>query len=269
MRDEHKTICSPAAFELIAPDAAPVPVKVELSYSSRDPYAVQASFRTGHDSTVDWVFARDLLADGLVDSAGTGDVRVQPMPRPDADGAGAHLALRPRAVHHLRAVAGGLPGPHLRGRSADERVLLARLRRRPVRPSGHHRPGLIRRRRAEMTIFAGEGTPDGEQGGRLQAPGAATLEFSHRTGDERSPESGAHADVAQLVAHHLAKVRVAGSSPVVRSEEIGPEPDLPVHGDPAEWPSGLGKGLQSPVRGFDSRLRLARLAQRESTTLTR
>jgi hypothetical protein len=25
---------------------------------------------------------------------------------------------------------------------------------------------------------------------------------------------------------------------------------------PAEWPSGLGKGLQSPVRGFDSRLRL-------------
>ncbi len=27
-----------------------------------------------------------------------------------------------------------------------------------------------------------------------------------------------HADVAQLVAHHLAKVRVAGSNPVVRSE---------------------------------------------------
>ena len=24
----------------------------------------------------------------------------------------------------------------------------------------------------------------------------------------------------------------------------------------AEWPSGLGKGLQSPVHGFDSRLRL-------------
>ncbi len=39
--------------------------------------------------------------------------------------------------------------------------------------------------------------------------------------------------------------------------------------DSAEWPSGLGKGLQSPARGFDSRLRLARLAQRESTSLTR
>ena len=29
------------------------------------------------------------------------------------------------------------------------------------------------------------------------------------------------ADVAQLVEHHLAKVRVAGSSPVIRSEEQG------------------------------------------------
>jgi hypothetical protein len=40
----------------------------------------------------------------------------------------------------------------------------------------------------------------------------------------------------------------------------------------AEWPSGLGKGLQSPLHGFDSRLRLAspgRLAQRESASLTR
>jgi hypothetical protein len=31
---------------------------------------------------------------------------------------------------------------------------------------------------------------------------------------------GSIADVAQLVAHHLAKVRVAGSSPVVRSEDL-------------------------------------------------
>src|SRR5690349_5361758 len=78
-----------------------------------------------------------------------------------------------------------------------------------------------------------------------------------------------HADVAQLVAHHLAKVRVAGSNPVVRSEA----PDLARNAPgntalryrgcreqaprAAEWPSGLGKGLQSPVHGFDSRLRLA------------
>lgn len=84
MRDEHTVICSPAVFELIAPDAPPVPVKVELTYSSRDPYAVQATFRTGQGTAVDWVFARDLLADGLVAAAGSGDVRVQPMPT-DAD----------------------------------------------------------------------------------------------------------------------------------------------------------------------------------------
>ena len=31
------------------------------------------------------------------------------------------------------------------------------------------------------------------------------------------PARGVNADVAQLVEHHLAKVRVAGSSPVIRS----------------------------------------------------
>jgi hypothetical protein len=50
---------------------------------------------------------------------------------------------------------------------------------------------------------------------------------------------------------------------------MGITPDDTVLRHTAEWPSGLGKGLQSPVRGFDSRLRLARLAQRESASLTR
>src|ERR1700753_2506525 len=36
-----------------------------------------------------------------------------------------------------------------------------------------------------------------------------------RTGRRSCPE---RADVAQLVAHHLAKVRVAGSNPVIRSK---------------------------------------------------
>ena len=80
MRDEHTVICSPAVFELIAPDAPVVPVNVDLTYNSRDPYAVQASFRTGNGTAVDWVFARDLLHDGLIGPTGTGDVRVQPMP---------------------------------------------------------------------------------------------------------------------------------------------------------------------------------------------
>lgn len=83
MRDQPMIIREGALFELVTPDAPPVPVRVELSYSSRDPYAVQASFRTGQSSPVDWVFARDLLADGLLAPAGTGDVRVKPILGPE------------------------------------------------------------------------------------------------------------------------------------------------------------------------------------------
>src|SRR3954469_15134791 len=61
----------------------------------------------------------------------------------------------------------------------------------------------------------------------------------------------ARADVAQLVAHHLAKVRVAGSSPVVRSERSGRSGPCP--GGVAER---RGNGLQSRVHGFKSRLHL-------------
>jgi hypothetical protein len=45
------------------------------------------------------------------------------------------------------------------------------------------------------------------------------LRFSTHVGPGVRRSRGADADVAQLVAHHLAKVRVAGSSPVVRSDE--------------------------------------------------
>jgi hypothetical protein len=66
----------------------------------------------------------------------------------------------------------------------------------------------------------------------------------------------AFADVAQLVERNLAKVEVAGSIPVVRSagKPIGAVDWPPPHlGDVAEW---LGKGLQNPLPGFDSRRRL-------------
>ncbi len=60
-----------------------------------------------------------------------------------------------------------------------------------------------------------------------------------------------HADVAQLVAHHLAKVRVAGSNPVVRSRV-----ERHLDGGVAER---RGNGLQSRVHGFKSRLHLEKL----------
>ena len=89
-------------------------------------------------------------------------------------------------------------------------------------------------------------------------------------GSERDPGSfkPRHADVAQLVEHHLAKVRVAGSNPVVRSEPRAlVERPAPVCGGVAER---RGNGLQSRLHGFKSRLHLqGRLAQRESASLTR
>jgi hypothetical protein len=76
------------------------------------------------------------------------------------------------------------------------------------------------------------------------------------------------ADVAQLVAHHLAKVRVAGSNPVIRSRVKGGI-------KPPRWSGRVVR--QRPAKPctrvrFPSPppiLRPARLAQRESASLTR
>jgi hypothetical protein len=78
MRNEHQQIQSTAVFDLLAPHTPAVPVKVELRYDTRDPYAVIAAFRTGRAGWVEWVYARDLLADGLIAEVGMGDVRIRP-----------------------------------------------------------------------------------------------------------------------------------------------------------------------------------------------
>jgi hypothetical protein len=65
------------------------------------------------------------------------------------------------------------------------------------------------------------------------------------------------ADVAQLVERNLAKVEVAGSNPVVRSEKVRQATAF-------KWRNGLsggvaerrGNGLQIRVHGFESRLHL-------------
>ncbi len=49
----------------------------ELEYDGNDPYAVVAVFRAGA-TPVRWVFARDLLADGLFTPVGDGDVQIWP-----------------------------------------------------------------------------------------------------------------------------------------------------------------------------------------------
>ncbi len=62
--------------------------RVSLSYSEHRPWQVSAAFDaadTSDNSPAVWVFARDLLTQGLFGQAGHGDVRVRPT--------GQHIAI--------------------------------------------------------------------------------------------------------------------------------------------------------------------------------
>ncbi|MBW8805025.1 MAG: sporulation protein SsgA [Catenulispora sp. 13_1_20CM_3_70_7] len=65
-------------LRLVISGDSSLPVPAGLRYETADPYAVHATFHTGGQDTVDWVFARELLAEGLRRPTGTGDVRVWP-----------------------------------------------------------------------------------------------------------------------------------------------------------------------------------------------
>jgi hypothetical protein len=64
-------------LELIEAGGAATPLDAVLSYDASDPYAVAARF-TVAGNTVRWVFARSLLATGVFEPAGEGDVQVWP-----------------------------------------------------------------------------------------------------------------------------------------------------------------------------------------------
>ena len=146
-----------------------------------------------------------------------------------ARGARTALALRPRASRARRARAvgsavrpcdriGGAMGPGCRrGRRVGSSGPT------PLRPTGTQvtSGSGASTRREHVSFFKS----DRESGHHLRAIGAAVARFLHTeevTGSiPVSPTAGSSdrcpADVAQLVEHHLAKVRVAGSNPVVRS----------------------------------------------------
>lgn len=71
------TLTQAVSLELIDPIGAATPIDAELHYDPRDPYAVTTVFRTGA-SQVRWTFGRDLLAEGLYEPTGDGDVHVWP-----------------------------------------------------------------------------------------------------------------------------------------------------------------------------------------------
>lgn len=55
-----------------------IPIRAYFDYDRTDPCAVCVSFSLRRQSRVRWVFARDLLADGLGLPAGAGDIHIAP-----------------------------------------------------------------------------------------------------------------------------------------------------------------------------------------------
>ena len=74
------TVTAELELRLVVPGGPSLPVLAGLRYSASDPWAVTVTFQTGGegDGVVEWMFARQLLTDGVAAPVGDGDVRVWP-----------------------------------------------------------------------------------------------------------------------------------------------------------------------------------------------
>ncbi|MFG3140639.1 SsgA family sporulation/cell division regulator [Streptomyces sp. NPDC048211] len=63
---------------LVVSDVSSILLPAEFRYRPTDPYAIKATFHTGSDESVSWVFARETAAAGLRTHAGAGDVKIWP-----------------------------------------------------------------------------------------------------------------------------------------------------------------------------------------------
>lgn len=90
---DGSTVSYKLALNFLGPENVVLPLDAELHYSADDPLAIEALFDDGGDEPIRWVFARDLLAAGIDQRTGEGDVVV--WPTLDAFGRPAvHLRLR-------------------------------------------------------------------------------------------------------------------------------------------------------------------------------
>jgi hypothetical protein len=74
------TVRTELELRLVVPGGPSLPVLADLRYAADDPWAVRVAFQTGGDGdgVVEWMFARQLLTDGVAGTVGEGDVRVWP-----------------------------------------------------------------------------------------------------------------------------------------------------------------------------------------------
>lgn len=66
-------------LQLLSSPTGARPLHAEFHYSTHDPLAVTVIFDATSESPVRWVFARDLLSEGLNGQVGVGDVSVSPV----------------------------------------------------------------------------------------------------------------------------------------------------------------------------------------------
>ena len=78
MNSSSTTVSAELGLRLVAAEQAVVPLVASLHYSGSDPYAIRMAFHVGTEDPVEWIFARDLLADGLLTPKGDGDVLIWP-----------------------------------------------------------------------------------------------------------------------------------------------------------------------------------------------
>lgn len=84
-----KTISTTFKVNLVIAGQDHYPLQASAYWSDDDPFAVRMTFFVG-DHTPEWIFARELLAEGLYSPSGSGDVIV--WVEPEDDGV-LHLAL--------------------------------------------------------------------------------------------------------------------------------------------------------------------------------
>jgi Streptomyces sporulation and cell division protein, SsgA len=81
METQPLSITHPLTLELIDAGGGTTNVSAELTYDVADPYAISAGFcvqQQASDEPVCWVFARALLATGVYEPVGDGDVHIWP-----------------------------------------------------------------------------------------------------------------------------------------------------------------------------------------------
>ena len=64
--------------ELVALADDTTPVRSRWTYNAAEPFTIAVAFQSEDDVWVEWVFAREILVNGMTGSAGIGDVRLRP-----------------------------------------------------------------------------------------------------------------------------------------------------------------------------------------------